>query len=252
MSWLRSLRLPRERPSRPFDGYKLAYPMLSVDSTRVGFSGVSLGRSQVYGPVAEGVCIQSPRHHPPVRYCDCGFYCFHSLGAAQSLACDPQYRSAVVLEVLASGRYVRYEEGLRYSRQRVRVMRVGRCECGRPAEVLIDAGTGQVGWRRLVGACALCAGWRPALTLAAFARLAGHGLRVAPDDEERTGARAAAMTPLAAYRDDGPADPDRIVPLLTAEVALLQGRLDELQERLERLSRPGGGEGDGPFPYDRG
>lgn len=209
-------------------GYKLAYPVVSADGTKVGFTGVSLGSSHVYDVVADGICVLSPRHHPPVRFCNCGFYSFTSVDSALALACDSRYRSAVLLEVLGSGRYVRYEEGLRCSRQRIRTVRVGRCSCGRAADVLVDAGTGQKGWRRLVGACTLCAGWRPALTLDAFARMAGHDLHVG---RAEAGSDASGSGP-------EESDPDRMVPVLAAEVALLQARLDELQEHVDRLSHP--------------
>ena len=91
--------------------------MLSSDGAAVGFNGVALGRSQVYGTVAEAVCVQSARHRCPSTWCDCGFYCFHEAEQARALACDEQYERSVLLEVLASGRYVSYELGLRYQRQ---------------------------------------------------------------------------------------------------------------------------------------
>lgn len=219
-------------------GYKLAHPVLSADGARVGFTGVSLGGSHVYGVVGEAICVLSPRHHPPVRYCDCGFYCFGTVESASALACDARFRSAVLLEVLLSGRYIRYEEGLRGSRQRIRTMRVGRCPCGRAADVLVDAGTGQTGWRRLVGACTHCAGWRPAVTLDGFARLAGHDLEVRREEAAPAEVTGAPAFP-AAHPDDE-TDPDRLVPLLAAEAALLQARLDTLQEQLDRLSHPRG------------
>lgn len=239
MSWLAPFRLPRERVGQPLVGYKLAYPMLSADGTVLGFSGVSLGRCHVYGVVADGVCVQGGRHDPPGRFCDCGFYCLRSLEAAQALTCDPQYRSAVVLQVLASGRFIRYEKGLRYARQHVRVMRVGRCSCGGRASVLVDAGSGQPGWRQLRGTCEVCAGMSPALMLATAARLAGHGLRITTDDGWPATA-AGPVAPLPAYPLEGHrhSDPDAEVTLLEAEASLLQARLDQLQEHVQRLSRP--------------
>lgn len=235
MSWRLPTRLPREHSTGPFVGYKLAYPMLSADGARVGFTGLLLGRSQVYGIAAQARCLYNPRHRCPRRLCDCGFYCLHSRDAAQALACDPRHHSAALLQVTASGRYIRYEEGLRYSHQRVRGLRVGRCRCGRAAELLVDAGDGQVGWRRLVGSCLACAGSRPALAFAGFAALAGADLSVTSDGPPPGWAGPA---PAGAT-----ADVDQLVPLLTAEVALLQARLDDLQERLARLSPPDGGAG---------
>ncbi|WP_018331951.1 hypothetical protein [Actinomycetospora chiangmaiensis] len=210
--------------------------MLSADGTAVGFNGVALGRSQVYGTVAEAVCVQSPRHRCPSTWCDCGFYCFHEADQARALACDEQYERAVLLEVLASGRYVSYELGLRYQRQTVRSVRLGRCRCGRTAAALDDVGGGIVGWRRLEAVCRECAGRRAVLSLARLARLAG----VPVDVDE--GAERSVLAPLAPLTDPdvGAADlpPDAEIPLLTAEVTLLQARLDEVQRRLQRLTGP--------------
>ena len=139
--------------------------MLSADGTAVGFNGVALGRSQVYGTVAEAVCVQSTRHRCPSTWCDCGFYCFHDADQARALACDEQYERSVLLEVLASGRYVSYELGLRYQRQTVRSVRLGRCRCGRTSAALDDVGGGIVGWRRLEPVCRECAGRRAVLSL---------------------------------------------------------------------------------------
>lgn len=232
MSRPSSWSIARHRgPEGPLTGYKIAYPMISADSRRVGFNGVALGRTQVYGQVADAVCIQSPRHHPPSSWCDCGFYCFHTLEDARDLACDPQYQHCVLLEIAASGRFVRYELGLRYARQTVRTVRLGRCGCGRVSTALADGGPGVVGWRRLHPVCGLCAGPRPVLTLAAFGTLSG-GVTVcsdqAGDDPD------AVLAPLAGVADD--VDEASLVPLLSAEVALLQARLDQVQSRLEQLT----------------
>lgn len=231
-------KLRKERVSHSFVGYKLAHPMLSADATRTGFGGVVLGRSQMYGTVADARCVQASRHHPPNRFCDCGFYCLHSAQAARELACDPQYRHTVMLEVRASGRYIRYEEGLRYAHQRICRVRVGRCRCGRPADVLVYTGESQFGGYRLASSCTACAGSAYTLTLPAFAELAG-GVPVLRD-EVPSGPRPAS---------EGDAD---TVSVLAAEAALLQARLDDLQERLSRLSPPPGeDDADGPAPHDR-
>lgn len=225
-------------------GYKIAYPMVSVDARRAGFNGVALGGRQVYGVVADAECVQGPRHRPPSSWCDCGFYCFHERDEARALACDPQYAHSVVLDVLCSGRYFRYERGLRYARQTVRGVRVGRCDCGRAGAAFAGAPTGVVGWRRLVPVCASCAGVRPVLTFATFGRLVGDPgspLDVRTDE----GVEDAAFTSLAGgttggtdepRADDGLDDAAR-VSLLAAEVALLQARLDDVQSRLDRLTR---------------
>jgi hypothetical protein len=224
--------------------------MLSADGAAVGFNGVALGRSQVYGTVAEAVCVQSSRHRCPSTWCDCGFYCFHDADQARALACDEQYERSVLLEVLASGRYVSYELGLRYQRQTVRSVRVGRCRCGRTAAALDDVGGGVVGWRRLEPVCRECAGRRAVLSLETFGALSGVPVSV---DE---GSGYSAMAPLAPlselddqrrFPDDqrleshvpdttGAVSPEAEIPLLTAEVTLLQARLDELQRRLGRLT----------------
>ncbi|NMH95842.1 hypothetical protein [Pseudonocardia acidicola] len=227
MGWP-ATRTSREHSDRPLPGFKLAYPMLSADGTAAGFSGVTLGRAHVYRAVDDAICVHGSRHACPSRWCDCGFYCFHLLSAARDLACEPEYRGAVLLEVAVSGRYRRYERGLRYARQRVCVVRIGRCECARPAQVLADSGAGSVGWRRLVPVCAACAGIRPVLGPEVFGRLAG-GITVTTDD-----AAAGPVAPLPA-----PAVPEAAgaVAVLSAEVALLQARLDDVQTRLDELTR---------------
>jgi hypothetical protein len=222
--------------------------MLSADGTAVGFNGVALGRSQVYGAVAEAVCVQSTRHRCPSTWCDCGFYCFHDADQARALACDEQYERSVLLEVLASGRYVSYELGLRYQRQTVRSVRIGRCRCGRTSAALDDVGGGIVGWRRLEPVCRECAGRRAVLALETFGALSGVPVSV----DQGTGHEP--MAPLAPLGEPGDQrrvpdvhrqeqvfpdagmGPEAEIPLLTAEVTLLQARLDELQRRLGRLT----------------
>lgn len=212
-------RTPKERLTDPLPGYKLAHPMLSADGSAAGFTGITLGQSTAYGVVADATCAQGSRHQSPSRWCDCGFYCLHALADARALAYDPAYRDAVLLEVSASGRFLRYERGLRYARQRVRRVRVGRCECARPATAFADSGTGSIGWRQLLAACPACAGPRPTMSLAKFSRLLG-GVPVVSDETETQSAVA---------------DEQELVPLLAAEIALLQARLDELQRQLDRL-----------------
>ena len=215
----------KEQPAAPLSGYKLAHPMVSADGTRVGFGGVTLGRATVYGVVADAECAQGVRHRSPSRWCDCGFYCLHSLDDARELACDPDYRYTVLLEVAASGRFMRYERGLRYGHQRITAVRLGRCGCDRPASRFVHAGTGVLGWRRLVGVCANCAGTRPVLTQTEFARLL-DGPSVTTDDT---------AIPYDQLSGTPAAEPE-LLPLLSAEVALLQARLDEVQRQLDRLT----------------
>ncbi|MCW0214214.1 MAG: hypothetical protein OJJ54_12710 [Pseudonocardia sp.] len=233
-------RTPHEHSEEPLPGFKLAYPMLSADGSVAGYSGVTLGRAHVYRTVDDAVCAHGSRHACPSRWCDCGFYCFHEMASARDLACEPDHRGAVLLEVAVSGRYRRYERGFRYARQRVRTVRIGRCECGRPAELLADSGVGSVGWRRLVPVCPGCAALRPVIAPEEFSRLAG-GIDVRLDGAAPgvpiSAPAAPLRAPAALSADDGPGT----VALLAAEVALLQARLDEVQSRLDQLTR--GGEG---------
>jgi hypothetical protein len=248
--WLPVRRTPREQPTAPLRGFKLAHPMVSADGTRGGFGGVTLGRASVYGAVADAECAQGGRHPSPSRWCDCGFYCVHTLDDARSLACDPDYRYAVVLEVTASGRFMRYERGLRYAKQRVARVRVGRCGCGHAASTFVEAGSGSVGWRRMVAVCPGCAGSRPGLPLAGFSALLG-GVPVSQDDTAHpfdpvrpfdvSTSRGGSPDPRGTV--GAPAGPsldatshEELVPLLAAEVALLQARLDEVQRQLVRLT----------------
>jgi len=91
------------------------------------------------------------------------FYCVHTLNdAPRSGLATRTYRYAVLLEVGASGRFIRYERGLRYARQRVTLVRVGRCGCATPPPVFVN-GAGSVGWRRVVAVCPACAVHVPGL-----------------------------------------------------------------------------------------
>lgn len=247
MGW--SIGKPKERPTAPLHGYKLAHPMVSADGARAGFAGVKLGRTKVYGVLADAECAQGGRHQCPSRWCDCGFYCLHTLDDARALACDPDYRDTVLLTIAASGRFRRYERGLRYTRQRVSRVQVGRCACGYPATVFVETGTGSIGWRRVVAVCPGCAGPRPRLPLAVFSRLL-DGVPVVRDEltwpydpgspldlttAPATGTAGGATTGAQAA---DPAVPDQdLVPMLTAEIALLQARLDEVQRQLDRLTK---------------
>jgi hypothetical protein len=232
-----------ERPDRPFTGYKLAHAVLSADGARTGFAGLTLGATRVYGAVADAYCVWNRRHAPPRRWCGCGFYCLHDLADARSLACATENRSALLLEVAASGQYIRYERGLRYSRQRVRAVLDAQCLCGRPGAGLADAGSGLVGWRHLAPVCGGCLAGQPALTLADFtARLDGP-VRVAgllsaaalaasgqgQADQDRTG-QGQTAGPDRAARDAA----ESPIAVLTAEIALLHARLDDLQSRLDK------------------
>ncbi|CQR64687.1 hypothetical protein [Streptomyces leeuwenhoekii] len=229
------LRLPEERPAEPPTGYKIAHAVLSQDGTRAAFTGVSLGGSLPYGVRADASCAYGLRHRPPQRRCDCGFHCVHDRAAAEALLCTAEHRTAVLLEVTVLGAYIRFEHGFRYARQRVRTATAGPCACGTAAVALADAGWGRPGWRALAPSCEGCLRGRYALSLAAFARLAGDGLRVV------AGGGAAGPRP--------PQEPVAAtfgVPELVAEAALLQARLDWFQTELARLGARGpGGAGQG-------
>ncbi len=214
-----------EHPDHPFTGYKLAHAALSADGTRTGFAGLTMGAGRVYGVIAEASCVWNSHHAPPRRWCGCGFYCLHALTDALSLGCATENRSALLIEVAASGRYIRYERGLRYSRQRVRAIKQAACACGRPATALADAGSGLVGWRHLAPVCDLCAAGLPVMTLREFAaRLDG---RVRIDDHQD----GMALPGIAAVPLQAAGEPP--YALLAAEIALLHARLDDLQGRLE-------------------
>jgi hypothetical protein len=225
------LRLPEERPTEPPTGYKIAHPVLSQDGTRAGFTGVSLGGALPYGVLADASCVYGLRHKAPHRRCDCGFHCVHDRPTAEALLCTAEHRAAVLLEVSVLGRYIRFERGFRYARQRVRTATVGPCACGTVAAALADAGWGRPGRRALAPSCAGCLRGRTSVSLAAFARLAGEGLRVVAGTDD---AREVA--------DLGVAD-DLGMPELVAEAALLQARLDWFQTQLARLREPGTGGG---------
>lgn len=224
--------LPVERPPAPLRGHKLAYPMLSGDGATAGFKGVWASAQPVYQVRDAAVCFWNNRHAPPERRCGCGFYCFHSADAARAMACESQYRSSVVLDVEVSGRFIRYEEGFRYSEQRVLVVHLNRCSCGRPASVLVDSGSGITGWLQLQPSCVRCVGSRETISPAKFGALLGDpGLVVtdatAPDGGSRS--RAPDAPPVTADESGSS------LSLLAAEVALLQARVDSLQAQLSRL-----------------
>ncbi|MFD5591404.1 hypothetical protein [Streptomyces griseorubiginosus] len=231
------LRLPEERPAEPPTGYKIAHPVLSQDGTRAGFTGVSLGGALPYGVLADASCVYGLRHRAPHRRCDCGFHCVHDRAAAEALLCTAEHRTAALLDVLVLGRYLRFELGYRYARQRVRSATVGPCACGTVAAALADAGWGRPGWRALAPSCAACLRGRTAVSLAGFARLAGEGLRVV------AGPAAPVVAGLAAGEGRGvpgaAAGEELGVPELAAEAALLQARLDWFQSQLARLGEHG-------------
>jgi hypothetical protein len=102
------------------------------------------------------------------------------------------------------------------------------CDCGNPGTALTDAGTGLVGWRHLSPICDRCSVGRRALRLAEFAALLDGRVQVempaapkadAPGAPAMTGAPDAGESPFA---------------VLSAEIALLHARLDDLQSRLDR------------------
>src|SRR3984885_15576199 len=221
-----------ERPDRPFTGYKLAHAVVSADGARTGFAGLTLGATRVYGVIGDACCVWNRRHVPPRRWCGCGFYCLHDLADARSLACATENRSALTLEVSASGRYTRDERGLRYSRQRVRAILDAQCSCGRPGTALADAGSGLIGWRHLAPVCDTCTAGRPALSLREFtARLDGN-VRVATLLPSIPLALGVQPKPVTREPPAGAGEPP--IAVLAAEIALLHARLDDLQSRLDK------------------
>jgi len=229
-------RAAQERPDRPYTGFKLAHAVLAADDGRAGFAGLSIGAQRVYGTTAEASCIWCRRHAPPRRRCGCGFYCLNSLAEARALSCATANRAAVLLEVAASGRFIRYERGLRYSRQRVRAVRVGPCRCGRPAIGLTDAGQGLVGWRCLMPSCAACAAHRYLVTFGSFAGRLGGLVPVTSDEGAATwpGQITDAPARLGVPGSDGLPDAEAVAAL-GAEIALVHARVDHLQAQLSRL-----------------
>jgi hypothetical protein len=173
--------------------------------------------------------VWTPRHAPPRRWCGCGFYCLHELADAQALGCATENRTALLIEVAASGRYIRYERGLRYSRQRVRVISGCWCDCGNPGTALTDAGTGLVGWRHMSPICDRCSVGRRVLRLAEFAALLDGRVQVeTPSGTSGTGAPDVPVMPVTPDAGESP------YAVLSAEIALLHARLDDLQSRLDR------------------
>jgi hypothetical protein len=200
-----------------------------------------MGASRVYGAVAEASCVWNQRHVPPRRWCGCGFYCLHAVADAQALSCATENQAALLIEVAASGRYIRYERGLRYSRQRVRAITESRCGCGNPGTALADAGSGLIGWRHLIPVCDRCAAGRRVLTLAEFTALLDGPGRVTVPDPPAPG------SPMEAGPVTGPGRVEPVTgpgiqalaeeppfAVLAAEIALLHARLDDLQSRLDR------------------
>jgi hypothetical protein len=233
-------RAAPERPDRPFTGFKLAHAVVASDDGRAGFAGLSMGAQRVYETTAEAACVWTRRHAPPRRRCTCGFYCLNSLADARALSCATDNRDAVLLEVVASGQFIRYERGLRYSRQRVRAVRVGPCWCGRPARGLADAGRGLVGWRCLMPACAACGANHKLVTFGSFAARLGGLVPVIPDEDA---ASWPGQVPDARPGPGGPS-PDGLpdaaaIAALGAEIALVHARLDHLQAQFNRME--GGG-----------
>jgi hypothetical protein len=212
-------RLPEEDRPHPFTGYKLAHPTVSADGTRGAFIGLAMNPKQLYGLQADAVCLWTRHKAVPERRCECGFYCFHRLEEAEAMACNENHSAVVILEVAASGRFIRYERGLRYGHQRVRNIRLGRCLCGAPADVFADTGRGLTGWRRLQPACTLCSRRGGTVSRTAFARLLGGDVTITPGAPIEEMDMHAAMATLA------------------AEVALLEARLDDVQRELARITR---------------
>ena len=120
----------------------------------------------------------------------------------------------------------------------MRAVRVGPCRCGRPAIGLIDALAGFVGWRCLAAACAACAADRPCRTFAEFAACLSEPVGV--DTNTEPGAYGGGLMMPSAVSAGAPPGPSSVV-VLTAEIALVQARLDDLQARVARHYGDSGG-----------
>lgn len=206
--------------------------MLSADRRVAAFGGIWSSGQAVYRLRDTAVCFWNQSHRPPKRRCSCGFYCLHSLEAAQAMACEQEYRSTVILMVEVTGRFIRYEEGFRYSSQRVTGLHTNRCGCGRPVTEFVDSGTGIRGWVRLRPCCHLCGSPKEPITLPQFASLLGDIRLLSPQVREGELLGTPASGGPGVQPDPGR---DSQLSLLTAEVALLQARVDSLQAEVSRL-----------------
>ncbi|MFZ0163238.1 MAG: hypothetical protein WAL12_06610, partial [Trebonia sp.] len=102
-------------------------------------------------------------------------------------------------------------------------------DCGNPGTALTDAGTGLVGWRHLSPICDRCSVGRRALRLAEFAALLDGRVQVeTPSGISGTGAPDIPVMPVTPEAGESP------YAVLSAEIALLHARLDDLQSRLDR------------------
>lgn len=226
-----SLRpLAVERPLGPLRGHKLAYPLLSVDGRAAAFRGIWSSAQPVYRVRDSASCFWNNRHDPPIRRCGCGFYCLDSFDAARAMACEGRYRSTVILEVELSGRFIRYEQGYRYSDQRVLTVHLNRCECGRPASVLVDSGTGTTGWLQLEPSCSRCNVRKEAMSPSEFGTLLGDPAVVVAA-ESPAGGDPECPAPITPLPDN---DTSASIGVLAAELALLQTRVDNLEAQLAR------------------
>jgi hypothetical protein len=149
------------------------------------------------------------------------------------MACEGRYRSTVILEVEVSGRFIRHEEGFRYSDQHVLAVHLNRCLCGRPASVLVDSGSGITGWLQLQPCCLQCSVPKETITASRFGALLGDSALVVTDPTPPQGDPPAwfADAPAVAAGETASS-----LSLLAAEVALLQARVDSLQAQLSRLN----------------
>jgi hypothetical protein len=95
--------------------------------------------------------------------------------------------------------------------------------------MLADAGTGLVGWRHLAPVCGHCAAGRaPILTLPEFAARTGGSITVADSADPGSSIRSSLdERPLPEGAGESP------IAVLSAEIALLHARLDDIQARLD-------------------
>jgi hypothetical protein len=136
----------------------------------------------------------------------------------------------------------------------VRVIAGCWCGCGNTGTALADAGSGLVGWRHLTPVCAWCAGGRRTLRLPEFAArldgpvrvespsgvveapsgISGTGAPDIPDISDMPAMPAMHSPPGTPSTPGTPPPQESPYAVLSAEIALLHARLDDLQSRLDR------------------
>ena len=217
-------------PDRPLTGYNLR-AVLSADGATTGF-GLTLGATRVYGAVSDAAAGLNRRHAPPRR-------CVRLRSSAERPrrsavpACANGEPLGPALGVAALPRYIRYERGLRYSRQRVRAI------LGRP--VRVAAGLAPPSPTRQRPDRLASPGPRSAARARGQADAYPQGLHRAPLTAPSASrpCRRAPRWPRARrgrrrHATCRPVRENTPIAVPTAEIALLHARLDDLQSRLDK------------------